>query len=92
MGDEEAIETLRNMGFDAGQGVEAGKGEKEEMKKGVVGRKGQKLQDGVLPGGKHAVGKIQDRAKANKEKALKRNQRAEENLAKSREMDGKSEL
>lgn len=58
-----------------------------------MGDKGQKLPEGVLPGGKHEVGKIDSRAKHNKEAAMKRQQQTMENLKRSRElkkeMDGK---
>jgi len=42
------------------------------------------LPDGVLPGGLHAVGKIDERAKHNSGLATKRNQKAEENLREAR--------
>lgn len=70
-----------------GQGVTAGEVEPVQQKGGMVGKKGQKLPEGVLPGGEHAVGKIQDRARKNQGKAKKRNQKAEENLTQARVMD-----
>ena len=79
-GVESAIEKLKTLGLDAGQGVGAGVGEKNVKKAGLLGNKGQKLPGGVLPGGKHAVGKIDERAKHNKEQAVKRNEQAERNL------------
>lgn len=72
-GSERAIEQLKAMGLDPGQGTEASVGEKNAKKLGLLGKKGQKLPGGVLPGGLHAVGKIGNRAKENKDKAIKRN-------------------
>ena len=85
-GSEGAIEKLRAMGIDPGQGVGAGVGEKNVKNAGLLGKKGQKLPAGVLPGGKHAVGKIDERAKSNKEKAMKRNAQAEENLLRAKQV------
>ena len=45
-----------------------------------MGKKGQKLPKGVLPGGKHEVGKMDTRAKHNKEAALKMQGQAKANL------------
>lgn len=96
-GDAEAIKKLQAMGLDPGKGVEAGKGkdanvQKEVGKKrnptggpGILGNKGQKLPEHVLPGGKHEVGKIDERAKQNKESAMKMNERAEANLLEAKE-------
>ena len=64
------------MGLDPGKGVEVGKGETANLQRGVgkvrtpgkgaiLGRKGQKLPEGVLPGRKAEVGGINDRAKRN---------------------------
>lgn len=54
--------------------------------KGAIrGEKGQKLPQGVLPGGKHEVGKIDERAKRNKESALNLEGKAQERLQKARE-------
>ena len=86
-GDADAIARLAEMSANAGQGVAVGKGTKEERKKGVMGKKGQKLIDGVLPGGKHATGKIQERARGNKEKAMKREEKAEENLVEAKALE-----
>ena len=91
MGEAAAIRELRQMGLDPGKGVEAGKGETANLQRGVgkvrtptrgavLGSKGQKLPEGVLPGGKHEVGKINDRAQQNKGKAMKMNAQAERNL------------
>lgn len=85
-GSEEAIESLRAMGIEAGQGVGAGVGEKNVKKAGLIGNKGQKLPMGVLLGGKHAVGGIDERAKHNKEQAMKRNEKAERNLLQAKEV------
>ncbi len=95
-GSAEAIQELREMGLDPGKGVEAGKGEKANLQRGVgrkrtptegaiLGAKGQKLPEGVLPGGKHAVGKINERAQGNKGKTLKYEAQAVENLAEAGE-------
>lgn len=86
-GDEEAIKELRDLGLDAGDGVEAGTGQKANIqskaarsgKGAALGQKGQKLPKGVLPGGQHEVGKIDARAKANKEKTLRLQAKAKEN-------------
>ncbi|GAB7360907.1 hypothetical protein MBLNU230_g0893t1 [Neophaeotheca triangularis] len=49
--------------------------------KGAIrGEKGQKLPQGVLPGGKHEVGKIDERAKRNKESAMGLDEKAQRNL------------
>ena len=58
----------------AGKNRESGKG-------AILGEKGQKLPKGVLPSGKHAVGKPDERAKRNKQSAMKLERKAEENLA-----------
>lgn len=95
-GSAEAIQELRELGLDPGKGVEAGKGETANPQRGVgrkrtptdgaiLGAKGQKLPEGVLPGGKHKVGKINERAQGNKGKALKFEAQAEENLEEARE-------
>jgi len=86
-GSVSAIEELRRLGFNPGQNVAPGKTPtKKEKKKGLVGAKGQMLPEGVLPGGLHTVGKIDERAKHNSGLAMKRNQKAEENLREAREM------
>ena len=46
-----------------------------------MGKKGQKLPEGVLPGGEHEVGKIDARAKKNKQSAMKLEEKAVRNLA-----------
>lgn len=96
LGDAEAIQELRAMGLDPGQGVQAGKGEKANLRPGVGkgalrGEKGQKLPKGVLPGGKQEVGKIDARVKHNKEKAEKLDGKAKDNLAEAREKSRKLE-
>ena len=84
------------MGLDPGKGVEAFKGETANVQKGVgkvrtpakgaiLGSKGQKLPEGVLPGGKHEVGKINERAQRNKDKAVKREKQAERNILEAKE-------
>ncbi|KAK5168961.1 uncharacterized protein LTR77_006270 [Saxophila tyrrhenica] len=100
-GNADAIQELRKMGLEPGKGVEAGKGETANLQRGIgkkrtptpkdgaiLGAKGQKLPEGVLPGGKHEVGKINERAQANKDKTAKRQAQTEENLA---EADRKGE-
>ena len=96
-GNAEAIKKLQSMGLDPGKGAEAGKGkdanvQKEVGKKrnptggpGILGKKGQKLPEHVLPGGKHEVGKIDERAKQNKESAIKMSGQAEANLLEAKE-------
>jgi hypothetical protein len=62
-------------------GTEKGAGKVRNPKEGaLMGKKGQKLPKGVLPGGKHEVGKIDARAKHNKEAALKMQGQAKANL------------
>lgn len=96
-GNSDAITELKNLGLDPGAGVAPGKGETSGTEKGagkvrtpsegaLMGKKGQKLPKGVLPGGKHEVGKIDARAKHNKEAAIKRQEQTEANLKKSQEM------
>jgi hypothetical protein len=81
------------MGLDPGKGVETGKGETANTQKGIgknrtptpedgaiLGKKGQKLPRGVLPGGKHEVGPINARANENRSKAEKLAKKAEGNL------------
>lgn len=95
-GDRQARTELRQLTLNAGKGVHAGRGQKANVQEGigkkrnptpkdgaVLGSEGQRLPDGVLPGGKHEVGKIDERAKANKEKAMKMERHAEENLTKA---------
>lgn len=74
---------------------------KEQLEKGLqtqrvkgeqlLGSKGQRLPEGVLPGGKHAVGKIQERAQGNKQKAVRRNERAEKNLLQAKQVAEETE-
>ena len=98
MGEPAAIRELRGMGLDPGKGVEAFKGETANVQKGVgkvrtpskgaiLGSKGQKLPEGVLPGGKHEVGKINERAERNKGKAMKMKKQAEKNILEAKEKD-----
>lgn len=88
---------MQSLGLDPGAGVAPGKGETFGTEKGagksrtpsegaLMGNKGQKLPKGVLPGGKHEVGAINERTKHNKELAMKRNQQTIENLKRSQEM------
>lgn len=95
-GDADAISELREMGLDPGHNVAAGKGETFGLKphdgktgsasKGAIrGEKGQKLPKGVLPGGKHVVGNPNDRAKLNKGKAMRLNEKAEGNMLEAKE-------
>lgn len=90
-GSPDAIAELKRLGLDPGAGVAAGKGERFGTERGagkkrtpsegaLMGKMGQKLPEGVLPGGKHEVGKIDERAKHNKEATLKRQSKVEENL------------
>lgn len=95
-GDAEAIKALKAIELDPGKNSEAGRGMKSGLQRGVgvkrtpspgaiLGNKGQKLPEGVLPGGKHEVGKIDARAKRNKEQAMKFERKAEANLFEARE-------
>jgi hypothetical protein len=90
-GSADAIAELKRQGLDPGAGVAPGKGETFGTEKGagqvrnpkegaLMGKKGQKLPKGVLPGGNHEVGKIDARAKHNKEAALKMQGQAKANL------------
>ncbi|GAB7324640.1 hypothetical protein MBLNU13_g08523t1 [Cladosporium sp. NU13] len=96
-GSPEAIAKLKKLGADPGAGVAPGKGERFGTEKGtgktrtpakgaLMGKKGQKLPEGVLPGGKHEVGKIDARAKHNKEAAIKRQEQTAANLKRSQEL------
>jgi len=96
-GSPEAIAELKSLGADPGAGVAPGKGETFGTEKGtgktrtpakgaLMGKKGQKLPEGVLPGGKHEVGKIDARAKHNKEAAIKRQEKTAANLKRSQEL------
>ena len=95
-GDVDAIQALKDMGLDPGHNVAPGKGEtfglqpnigktRDSGKGAIRGEKGQKLPKGVLPGGKHEVGKIDERARHNKGQAMRMNEKAEENLMEAKE-------
>jgi hypothetical protein len=95
-GSAEAIAELKSQGLDPGAGVAPGKGELFGTEKGtgktrtpsegaLMGKKGQKLPKGVLPSGKHEVGPINERAKHNKEAAIKRHEQTMANLKRSQE-------
>lgn len=101
-GNPEAIRELRQMGLDPGKGVEPLKGETANLQQGVGkvrtptkgairGAKGQKLPEGVLPGGKAEVGKINKRAQQNKDKAMKFEEQAESNILEAKEKGEKLE-
>lgn len=84
-GDAEAIQALKDMGLDPGDGAEPGVGKTGSGKGVQLGEKGQKLPSKVLPGGKHEVGKINDRSMHNKEKAMKRDDAVEDHLLDAKE-------
>lgn len=95
-GDPEAIRALQEMGLDPGKGaepfqgktanLEEGTGKKRTPSKGaILGNKGQKLPEGVLPGGKVEVGKINQRAQRNKGLAMKFQEQAEDNIMEAKE-------
>lgn len=95
-GNAEAIGELKSMGLDPGHNAEAGKGQKAGLqphvgktrdsgKGAILGAKGQKLPKGVLPGGKHEVGRIDERARHNKGRATKLDRKAQENLLEAEE-------
>ena len=90
-GDAEAVQKLKALGLDPGQGTQAGKGVKDG-KGAVRGEKGQKLPKGVLPGGRHEVGDIDERAKLNKARAARFSGKAESNVAEVKEKSESSEL
>ncbi|KAI5364047.1 Putative ribosomal protein S17/S11 [Septoria linicola] len=90
-GVEDAIQRLREMGLDPGAGAKAGVGRRENVPRllraertpksgAVLGEKGQKLPEGVLPGGLHETGKVNDRSSHNAQKAAKFEGKAKENL------------
>lgn len=96
MGHEDAIKELQERGLDPGEGAEAGKGEtagvqqnagkgRTSSKVALLGEKGQKLPKGVLPGGKHEIGRIDERAAKNKGKAIEERKKTEENFLKAKE-------
>lgn len=95
-GDAEAIQQLKDMGLDPGHGAEPGVGKSDNVQKqagksrnpgkgAILGEKGQKLPDGVLPGGQHEVGKIDQRAKHNKASAMKLDTQVEDWLREAKE-------
>lgn len=95
-GVEDAIQQLKDMGLDPGAGAKAGVSKKENVPKAlrkettpkdgaVLGEKGQKLPEGVLPGGTHEVGDINDRSLHNSGKARKFEEKTIENLAEAEE-------
>jgi small subunit ribosomal protein S17 len=84
-GDEEAIKALIDLGLDPGVGAEPGVSKENDGKGIKLGEKGQKLPSKVLPGGKHEVGKINDRAQHNKGKQIKRDALAEDRLLEAKE-------
>lgn len=84
-GDAEAIQALKDMGLDPGDGAEPGVGKTSSGKSTKLGEKGQKLPSKVLPDGTHEVGSINERAKHNKEKAMKRDDLAEDHLLDAKE-------
>ncbi|KAK3674456.1 hypothetical protein LTR78_005542 [Recurvomyces mirabilis] len=94
-GDAEAIRKLKAMGLDPGLGAEVGVGQTANLQssagkrkvsgKGVaLGIKGQKLPEGVLPGGVHEVGRIDGRARRNKERAMRLEEKRERTLVQAR--------
>lgn len=85
-GDSEAVHELKSRGVAFEPVVEETSKGKGGNKK-AVGSKGQPLPDGVLPGGKHAVGTIDGRAKHNKEKAMKLDEKTADNLAEAEELE-----
>ncbi|KAF7197328.1 37S ribosomal protein S17, mitochondrial [Pseudocercospora fuligena] len=97
-GDAEAIQKLKEMGHDPGAGAKPGVGRKDNVQQNVgksrtpssgaiLGSQGQKLPEGVLPGGKEEVGKINERAQHNKGKAMKFDAKAEERILEAQEKD-----
>ena len=86
------------MGLDAGKNAEPGKRKTEGLEKGagqvrtpkkgaILGNKGRKLPEGVLPDGKHEVGKINERAQKNKGEAMRMEAQAEKNLLEAKEVE-----
>ncbi|SMQ51576.1 unnamed protein product [Zymoseptoria tritici ST99CH_3D7] len=97
-GKAEAIRALKKKGLNPGAGVEEGVGQLENAEYGdgqtktpsegaILGEKGQKLPEGVLPGGMREVGKIDDWSA--EKKAEYRRLRAEEsrNLSEAKEKE-----
>lgn len=84
-GDAQAIQALKDMGLDPGDGAEPGVGKTDTGKGSQLGAKGQKLPSKVLPDGTHEVGRINDRALKNKRKAMKRDVQAQENLLEAKD-------
>ena len=85
------MQKLKVLGLDPGQSAQAGQGVKDG-KGAVRGEKGQKLPKGVLPGGRHEVGNIDERAKLNKARAARFSGKAEGNVAEVKENMESSEL
>ena len=90
-GTPSAIAELEDRGLDPGMGVEEGKGETANLETGtgkkrtpnkgaILGKKGQKLPHGVLPGGKEEVGPINERASKNKGRAMAFEKQIQENV------------
>lgn len=75
-GDAEAIQALKDMGLDPGEGTEPGAGKKDAK----LGAKGQKLPSKVLLDGTHEVGSINERSRQNREKEMKREDQAADHL------------
>ena len=95
-GIEDAIQQLKDMGLDPGvSGVSKHQNAPKLVKKestpkdgAVLGEKGQKLPEGVLPGGTHEVsGDINERALHNSGKARKFEEKAKDNLVEAEEKD-----
>jgi hypothetical protein len=90
-GDEEAARLLEERGILTPEKIEEVRLQAEEAARKkratLKGKKGQVLSKGVLPGGQHAVGQIQERSRANKEKAIKLRQEAQANRSQANEMD-----
>ncbi|KAM3413988.1 hypothetical protein BST61_g10652 [Cercospora zeina] len=95
-GVETAIKQLSDMGLDPGAGAKPGVGKKENVPKvikaertpksgALLGEKGQKLPKGVLPGGTHEVGKINDRSLHNSQKRTRLHEKAGANLLEAKE-------
>jgi hypothetical protein len=89
-GSAEAIAELKSQGLDPGAGVAPGKGELFGTEKGTgktrTPSEGALMGKGVLPGGKHEVGPINERAKHNKEATIKRHEQTMANLKRSQEL------
>lgn len=86
------------MGLDPGAGAKPGVRRTENAQQSVgqektptsgaiLGSQGQKLPEGVLPGGEHEVGNINERAQHNKGKTMKQEEKVVENLLEAEEKD-----